>query len=115
MSKDHPLHLHFKMVLPEVTTYAYKNESMRVEVTINHELLSLWLMTVRILTLDRLSFVSDVLWKYPDTSALAVDMAFAHLVNDINEGMTPKKLAHQFFLNEWGCVILDDLPAALEN
>lgn len=113
MSKDHPLHLHFKIILPDHTIYAYKNAGVRVEVTILNDQANTWFMTVRIITLNHLSIVTDTLWKHPSTDSLVIDMAFSHLVRSLNDGITPDKLTQQFFLDGWGCTILDDMPPAM--
>lgn len=109
MSNDHPLHMLYKMVTPETTLYAYRNQGARVEVTVSHGQMNVWFMTIRMIVLEERSFISDILWKCPTDKATDVDWAFANISSHINGGMTPRELTDWLFHGEWGCVILDEL------
>lgn len=109
MSNDHPLHMMYKMVTPETTLYSYHNACARVEVTVSHGEADVWYLTTRIITLEERSFISDILWKCPKSTATDVDWAFSVLTHHINGGFSPKDLTEWFFNGEWGCAVLDEL------
>lgn len=88
---------------------------MRVEVTILNDQANTWFMTVRMIDTNELSYATDTLWKHPSTDSLVIDMAFSHLVRSLNDGITPEKLTHQFFMDGWGCITLDQLPPAMTS
>lgn len=116
MTKDHPLVLLYKMVTPETTIYSYRNEGARVEVTVSHSEVRTWFLTVRMITMEELSFIGDILWKCYTTDSLEVDQKFSKLAHDINAGLTPNQLTDDLFIDGWGCAILDELnPMRLVN
>lgn len=116
VSNDHPLLLLYKMVTNETTLYSYRNQGARVEVTVSHGHNNVWFMTVRMITMEERAFISDILWKYEPTKATEVDWKFSVLCHHINGGMTPSQLTAWLFVDNWGCVILDELnPIRIEG
>ena len=107
MSNDHPLHMLYKMVTPETTLYAYHNQGARVEVTVSHGEMNVWFLTIRMITMEERSFISDILWKYDSSKSTDVDWKFSVVSHHIGGGMSVRELTDWLFMDNWGCVILD--------
>lgn len=108
MSNDRPLHMLHKIVLPETTLYAYRNDTTRVEVVVSHATEWEWFLTIRLITIVVGGDVSDILWKWGKTNPVEVDWKFSEFSAAMRGGLTPMQITQDLFLEDWGCIVLDE-------